>query len=273
MIELSTERTLQFTLALAGTSSLVQALETLWIRPSWQDDRGIWRWNDLQPEFKNFPRILRSVLAILLSENGFTLLNVARAVASLLLLWQPTDALVSSALWVALTGSVLSALRWRGAFNGGSDSMTLVVLLPLAISRLPWPDAALATRIALAYIALQSLLSYFIAGVVKVVEANWRDGRALGEFLGNPQYGVPSAIQRLVRRPFAARFLAWSVLAFELLAPALVLTPATCLTFLAVAALFHTVNARVLGLNRFVFAWISTYPAILFLAHWRAETP
>ena len=225
MIEFTQGQTLQLTLALAGTSTLIQALETLWIRDSWTDSSGIWRWSDLKAEFQSFPKPARWALGLLLQEPGFTLLNLMRIVAALVLLAQPSELLVSAALGSALLGSTLTSLRWRGAFNGGSDSMTLVVLLPLVLSRLPWPNPELATRIALAYIALQSLLSYFVAGLVKIVEPNWRNGSALGEFLGTPQYGVPVPIRRVASRPATARLLAWSVMLFELLAPATLISP------------------------------------------------
>ncbi|HEX5656779.1 MAG TPA: hypothetical protein VFX59_06270, partial [Polyangiales bacterium] len=37
--------------------------------------------------------------------------------------------------WAALALALLQAARFRGSYNGGSDAMTLVVLLGLAIAR------------------------------------------------------------------------------------------------------------------------------------------
>jgi hypothetical protein len=53
------------------------------------------------------------------------------------------------------------------------------------------------------------------------------------------------------------------VIAFECAFP-LALIDARLLSLLGIA--FHVVNARVLGLNRFLWAWLAAYPALWFWA-------
>ena len=164
-------------------------------------------------------------------------------------------------------------MRWRGAMNGGSDSMNLVVALPLAIAltlRTP-----VAQAVAFGYITLQTTLSYFVAGCVKIREAEWRSGSALPIFLCTPQYGAPVWLQHTLQAsPALSRGASWGVMLFELSFPLAFTAPPFTLAFLVGAFCFHLINAYILGLNRFVFAWVSAYPAVLFvsqLIHYRLQ--
>lgn len=61
--------------------------------------------------------------------------------------------------------------------------------------------------------------------------------------------------------------MAWAMMLFEAAFPLALLYPALTFPFLAAAFTFHLLNAKLLGLNRFVPAWLATYPAILFASH------
>jgi len=81
--------------------------------------------------------------------------------------------------------TLLTSLRFRGVFNGGSDAMTLSVLLALAF--FPKNMAAYS-------IAIQVGISYCIAGWVKLKEPAWIQGRALKLFLSSERYSVPHSL-------------------------------------------------------------------------------
>ena len=75
-------------------------------------------------------------------------------------------------LWL-FASSVVLLLRWRGAFNGGSDFMNLILVIGLAIGEIiDW-------RAGLTFVAIQSASSYFISGAVKLLQPEWRSGIAL----------------------------------------------------------------------------------------------
>jgi len=57
----------------------------------------------------------------------------------------------------------------------------------------------------------------------------------------------------------------WAVMLFELTFPLALLQREWLFAALLLAALFHIANACLFGLNRFVWAWIATYPALLWL--------
>lgn len=157
--------------------------------------------------------------------------------------------------WLSLALALLQAVRFRGNFNGGSDAMTLVVLLGLALARTPW----LRPQIGLGYIAAQLVLSYFLAGVYKLRGADWRDGSALPALLRLPQYRA-----QLVLPAWLARWSGYAVIAWECAFPLAFLDRRLALGAMALGIGFHAFNAAVLGLNRFLWAWLAAYPALWF---------
>ena len=271
------EFALKATLALAGISNFVQAAELLSIRKDWSDQKGIWRWRDLRQEYRSLSPAIYGLFSLILSEKGFLIAQAFRIVSSILLitcLWLPiAQPILTLACWITLAGALFSAIRWRGAFNGGSDAMNLVVLIPLSVAQLFGPDSEMAVRVALGYIALQSVLSYWVAGFVKIREAEWRQGKALPLFLATPQYAVPTEVVRLIQTsPYGAWVASWGVMLFELTFPVVLFTPKWAPFLLGVGFVFHFANAALLGLNRFVFAWAATYPALLVMGQILAES-
>ena len=158
-------------------------------------------------------------------------------------------------LLVLLATSYLINLRWRGTYNGGSDVMTFLLLSTLTVGELFGPSPKVLCA-CLWYIAVQSALSYFVAGWVKIAQPSWRSGKALNQFL---------RLHRIKVR--LSPTMAWAMMLFEAAFPLALLYPALTFPFLAAAFTFHLLNAKLLGLNRFVPAWLATYPAILFASH------
>jgi hypothetical protein len=152
-----------------------------------------------------------------------------RLAASLLLFFTAPQALI----WFLLLTTIYTAMRFGGTLNGGSDYMTVVVLSSKLV---PWGEV---------YLAVQLTLSYFVAGLVKVRQKEWRDGSALTTLTGLPAW---------MARP---------VLLWECTFPVVWLNHNLCLIYLAIGLVFHLVNARVLGLNRFFWIWLAAYPSLL----------
>ncbi|MFP5519166.1 MAG: HTTM domain-containing protein [Bdellovibrionia bacterium] len=148
---------------------------------------------------------------------------------------------------------------WRGTFNGGSDMMGTTVLLGLTLSY--WPPFL---YLGLLYIGVQSLLSYFVAGVVKLKEPNWRNGHALQHFLATGLYQIPTWLQIQNKNFWAV--LSLGVIAFEVLSPIFIFHQLSLFVFMAIVLIFHVMNSLIFGLNRFIFAWASSWPA-LYLLH------
>ena len=216
---------------LISVAVLLQTIELFWIRP--------WNWKILVDEI---PRVLRPFL-----KSNSVLLSI-RLMAAVGALIFPHPVLIAI-MWLTTWGI---AIRWRGTFNGGSDAMTFLILSAWLLSS--WvPYLA---PICLLYIAIQLILSYFVAGISKLVSPQWRTGQAPQYFLAQSGWAITPAF---------GFFMAWAVLAFECLFPLAVFAP---IPFLILAFVFHVLNAYLFGLNRFAFAWLAAYPAlILSLAH------
>jgi hypothetical protein len=242
---------------------LLQTIETWQMRASAADD-GVWRWADLRREMTVFPRPVRALLDALLAYPRFLVLLVVRAVAAAVLLVAPGVASVAlAALVVLLASTLLLALRWRGSMNGGSDFMTLVVLSALTAAA-AFPARPLVALGACWYIAIQACNSYFVAGVVKLRAPAWRAGRALPAFLAGAVHDATPILGVLARRPWLARAASWSVIALECGFPLALWRPASCAALVGAALAFHIANVYVFGLNRFLWTWAATYPALYF---------
>lgn len=159
--------------------------------------------------------------------------------------------------------SLLILHRYQGPYNGGSDKMGLLILYCLCLSH--WLPEGIGAEIAFGYLGIQVVLSYFISGQVKIVNPDWRSGRALQDVFAFSAYPVSEAFRDLANRPRLLWHASWAVMVFEVLFPLSFLTATTLVIALGLAALFHLANAILFGLNRFVWFWIASYPSLLWL--------
>lgn len=182
------------------------------------------------------------------------LLLAASVGAPLLLPW----------LLVALVANHLLILPlFNGPYNGGADRMSLLILICVtAATTLPEPAWR---ELAFGYLGMQLLLSYFIAGWVKIVNPDWRSGRALRDVFLFSAYPAGENIRRWAGHPRLLLAAGWGVMLFELAFPLTLFSRPALLAGLGVAALFHAANACLFGLNRFFWIWLCAYPSLLWL--------
>lgn len=230
---------------LASLAVVIAALELLVVRRA-LGEQGSFRWSILGRDYG--PR-LRTLLTPVFGTRGITailVLQLASGVA-LPLVAHPLVPAMAAATTLAI------AVRFRGTFNGGSDSMLLVVLVALALPG----------RSGLALAAIQLVLSYAIAGLAKLGDPAWRRGTALATLVQLPHYAVPRALAPLLSGRLG-RVTAFAMLAFECTFPLALVDPAACTAYLAVGAAFHLGNAITFGLNRFLWTWLAAYPALMY---------
>ncbi|WP_206378269.1 HTTM domain-containing protein [Sneathiella limimaris] len=187
-------------------------------------------------------------------------LYLLRAILSLCLLIGVATNWVCLGLFLL---GLVSLYRFQGPFNGGSDRMSYLILTCLTLTKfLPNP---VWQEIAFGYLALQLVLSYFISGWVKVVNPEWRCGRALADVFAYSAYPVSETLRGWRKKPTLLLCMSWAVIGFELAFPFTLIAKEALYVGLGIAALFHLVNAFLFGLNRFFWIWISAYPSILWL--------
>ncbi|MEZ5403197.1 MAG: hypothetical protein R2729_26195 [Bryobacteraceae bacterium] len=170
----------------------------------------------------------------------------------------------SLALFGAVAIPYLSA-RLVPFGHDGSTQMLRVVAAALFVQSLA-PSDALLLRASLWVIGMQTVLCYVTAGVTKLAMPDWRGGQYLREVFATEAYGREWAAG-LVRNAAVAAALSRGVIAFECAFLAVPFAGAnTAIAFCAAAAMFHLLNAIIMGLNLFVWSFAGAYPGLVFLA-------
>ena len=239
---------------LAGIAAFVNAVELLMLSRTQSrslSDNGIWRAQSLSVEW--------GILRYLFGPRTYVALLLVQAIAAVML------TVVGGALYagVLFVGTLLSAVRFRGTVNGGSDAMLFTVLGALVVSQME-VASPFAREGAVLYVAAQLTLSYLRAGIVKVRQRGWWNGEALTAFLALPAYSVPTGIPR---DRATLRAVGIAVLAFECIAPVAWLNPRAAATFIGVAIAFLAECREPAQLNRFLLAWGAAMPALWYATH------
>jgi hypothetical protein len=250
---------------LGGFSVLLQCLEYARITAS-TDPHGVWAWQVQRADIPDRPVWLKQALDWLYQPMVYRCQLTVRALAALALM------LVGNHLAIAIllfASNVLLLIRWRGAFNGGSDFMTLITATGLLIAQVveALTDAQTGWSAGLGYIAIQTLSSYFVSGWVKLKRPEWRNGQALPVFLNSGLYG-PLKIDSVFRQPAVALICSWAFILWEGLFPLVLVFPDGTAAFVGVALLFHFLVFWFFGLNRFFWAWAANLGSIFFLSHY-----
>ncbi len=160
------------------------------------------------------------------------------------------------------------SIRMRKLALDGADQMTTITFGALALASLVGSVAA--QRLALYYLAGQSMLSYLSAGVAKLVSREWMLRGVLASILNNYTYGHGWFANILLRHKSLNRAMSAAVGIAEVVLPILAMLPGdlSIIAALTLGLMFHLGCAVCMGLNNFVCAFAATYPAIYYL-HWR----
>ena len=148
----------------------------------------------------------------------------------------------------------------------GADQMNLIISLTLLLC-FCFTDNSFIKQVGIIFIALQLSLSYLIAGIAKIISKTWRSGLATRGILSTNMFGSKKLRNALGANKNINIILSWITIIFEILFIAALFIPSTkvLIIFLVCGVLFHLTNAIIMGLNDFVWSFISAYPAIYFL--------
>ena len=256
--EMDSALALILTQKLLAVSLIIQTIEFLTLGPT-TSDKGVWRWSDLRDDFRFAIKPIRWLLDQTLAGSRFPLLLWLRLLTAVFLLVFPHPLF----MLILLLTTVLILIRWRGSFNGGSDYMTLIVLLSLLLAE-GFPQIGGVALGALWYMAIQACSSYFKAGIIKIKRPNWRQGIALKSFLQTSIYQKTNFVSWLEKSPKVLFIGSWAVMLFEVAFPLALVNNAYCTILVLTAILFQLGNIYFFGLNRFLYAWLPTYPALFY---------
>lgn len=249
--------TLDLTVRFISLAVFFQGIELLQSKKYWSDE-GIWSWNILKQEYSG---LLQRLFGFFLQQKHFSILIWIQVALSILNVFLGIPFINGILFFLIL----FSVIRWRGTVNGGSDYMTALILLATFIAGF-FPKDSVVQIMCFTYIGVQAILSYFVAGLTKLQHRAWYTGKALKQLLLHSNYLVDTTTKSLVSRPTLAFLASFVILIFECTFPLVLVDQKICLFYLGVALLFHIENFFVLGLNRFIFAWLAAYPSIYYLA-------
>ncbi|WP_282091988.1 HTTM domain-containing protein [Epibacterium ulvae] len=166
------------------------------------------------------------------------------------------------AVWGLWGISVLMLHRFQGPYNGGSDKMTILILSCVSLAHLA-PNVFWA-EMALAYLAVQLVLSYFVSGWIKIINPEWQSGRALSDVFRFSAYPVSEGLRDWADRRLVLFLMSWAVMLLEVLFPLTLLNAQALQLALLCTAAFHLSNACFFGLNRFFWIWLCAYPSLIW---------
>lgn len=265
------DRALRQVEALTGLGAAVSSLE--YLASSKDFDRGeLLSWETARTRYRWMTGRAEKVLGVFFDKPGIQGLFGLRVLAAATLMNPKASATSknTAATYLAATNFAVHARSPYG--SDGSETVLTISLTTLALSKAFSSDPR-ARQACLWFIAAQSCLSYGIAGVAKAISPVWRDGTAVRDIFRTRMFGHRFAFDFLRERPRLSRALGHVTIVGETLFPLVLVAPGpVARALLAVGAGFHGSNAVFMGLNRFVWAFLGTYPAIAYCARGLGRT-
>jgi hypothetical protein len=162
---------------------------------------------------------------------------------------------------IALSGIAFS-LRCPFGLDG-ADQLYTLIFSGLALARIV--EGEMAQRIFLGWLAAHVAIAYLTSGVAKLFSKSWRSGTAIPGVFGTIMYGLPALGRWLKPRDRLCQFIAGSIILGEIALPFCLVTPLpVAFGLLACGVCFHLLAALTMGLNSFLWAFVATYPALLY---------
>ncbi|TLW91581.1 hypothetical protein [Saccharomonospora piscinae] len=260
---------------ITAVGGLIGTLEQLTTARS-MSDRGLLAWPVARTRLRGFNGRAGSVLNALVAYPNVKLTLAARATAAAGLLLGARSRRGRASLTAAMAGSN-TVLHLRNVYGSdGSDQLATLSYAAASLEKLAAVDDRVSREIALGFVAAQSCLAYGTSGAAKLVSSTWRDGTAILHIFRCVTYGDRTLYELCRHRPWLARVLAWSVIVGELAFPLVLVAPQRLRPlFFGAGAAFHVANAKFMGLNRFFWSFVGSYPAVAHVAgrRWRSASP
>lgn len=261
---LSRERTLRLTEGIGAWTHLVSSAEYL-ARERDRAPGGLNDWDVIQGGMWLESRPLRWAVDRVSGRRATRVLHAARIAAAGVLLVPTTGRrprLVANAF---LAGTQLLLHPRHRYGTDGTDQAAFLVQATTTLARTSTRPARVDA--CLWFLGAQGALAYGISGWAKLLGPAWRDGRALTGVMRTRSYGDEGMWRLLRRYPAGAKVLGAAVLTLESTFPLVYATRGRlAVPYVGAAVAFHLANARVMGLNRFVPAFLSLHPAVLYTA-------
>ncbi|MGW6598004.1 hypothetical protein [Streptomyces sp. NPDC055036] len=249
---------------LGAATHLLSSLEYI-VRKADRDPGGLNDWTYLRDQVPSKGKAVTRFKDWIAQEHVTQSVHVSRALAAALLITPVRNNSVRLACDAYLSATQLLVYPRHFFGTDGSDQVSFLIQTASALGRAGGTDAS--HKAAVQFIGAQTVLSYGASGWAKLPGPTWQRGDALVKIMRTETYGDQWFFEQLMNYPAASRALCHAVLALECGFPLLLLRKGKYLDvgLLAMAG-FHLANARFMGLSRFAWAFIATYPAVRALA-------
>jgi hypothetical protein len=168
-----------------------------------------------------------------------------------------------SILFLEFSFLFLFSLRSFYALDGGYY-MSLILTGSLFLTAIFGIGSNIA-KFCMYFITGQLILSYFIAGITKIISTVWRNGSALQLIFRTEAYGNTFLFNLVKNNKLVKLFLSWSVMLFEVLFPLIVFVDEKFIIYFLIGAFFfHLMNAVFMGLNNFLLVFLASYPVVFY---------
>ena len=225
--------------------------------------QGLLPWHILKR--KNIYKRFRSErFSFFFGERCMLLLNIFRILLLPLFIFSEKEELYFLTL-VILTVITYTIYLRSSLMSNAADQMNNIILTALIISHLLARYTS--GNIIIYFFALLLIISYFTSGLLKVHEANWRNGVYLKQVLITRNFGNPILLKSLntidikVFRVLSQIVIIWQISSF--LTPFLPLVIFYCYLFVALG--FHLATGLLLRLNGFIWTFTGLLPALIYL--------
>lgn len=274
------DNVINLTLKIFSIIIIIESIELIKLK-KYITTNGIWNDEVIELKFKSFQKenyaIYNKILHFmsnLLKYKYFSILlnlKLTFGVLLFLLLFLMPYSYILSIVFLIIIIKVLIAIKWNGSFNGGSDSMGLVLAIGLLISLIyPVFSSNQNFQIAgLIYINYNLVLSYFRAGIVKLKNKNWLKGRELQIFTQNTIFKKNAnepLIIKLISNQNISKIASLIMIIWEITFVISLFNFKLTLVYICFGIIFHFLNFYIFGLNRFFFNWLATYPSFIYLS-------
>jgi hypothetical protein len=244
---------------------IVSSLEMLKIHPALNDYGWLsWRVNRLShPVFATLSKKLRfDVLLKYPNVLGLIVFKILGGAFVIVLIFLNMSTLIP--LLIIVTINLLMILR-NAQSNDGSDQMASIILIALSLAAIV--NTNFSRSATLVFIAAQASLAYGTSGFLKLPKIGWHDGSYATDILKTSSFGNKKLLNLFQKNRFIATTLGRAVVFGDCcIAFAFLMPPSISIGLLVFGIFLHLGIGLVMGLNTFLWSFVATYPAILWVS-------
>lgn len=230
-------------------------------RISEYDKKGILFVHQRETIIFQYKFLSKKIIEFLLTFKVFkTIIFLRLIVAILIILFKPFPFLVLIIFLIQL----FLHLRNDSLFSL-ADRFVLTILLAISIYY-NFQSSEKIQNYSIYFIGTLTLISYFFTAFYKLKSKSWKNGVAIEQVLSTDLYGNEKYYSFLINHKFLSRFLNYSTIVFQLLAPLTIVSSKFTLIYLILGFVFHLSIALIMNLNNFFWVFVSTYPCIYILS-------